>query len=145
MVNNVVLVGRITRDPELRTVASGTPTVSFTLAIDRIPSRDGQTQADFVPCVAWNQTAQFIGNYVKKGYMLSVEGRIQTRNYQDQNGTTRYVTEVYCNRVQNLTPRNSSQTGDNSNYQNYQANNQGNDLDPNKGFTADVSDDDLPF
>ena len=77
--------------------------------------------------------------------MLAVEGRIQTRNYQDQNGTTRYVTEVYCNRIQNLTPKNSSQSGNNSNYQGYQANNQGNDLDPNKGFTADVSDDDLPF
>ncbi len=144
MVNNVVLVGRITRDPEVRPTQTGS-VVSFTLAIDRIGSKDSQQQADFVPCIAWNQTAQFIGNYVKKGYMLSVEGRIQTRTYQDQTGTTRYVTEVACNRVQNLTPRNSNQSNTNSNYQNYQANNQGNDVDPSKGFTSDVSDDDLPF
>ncbi len=144
MVNNVVLVGRITRDPEVRPTQTGS-VVSFTLAIDRIGSKDSQQQADFVPCTAWNQTAQFIGNYVKKGYMLSVEGRIQTRTYQDQTGTTRYVTEVACNRVQNLTPRNSNQSNTNSNYQNYQANNQGNDVDSSKGFTSDVSDDDLPF
>lgn len=144
MVNNVVLVGRITRDPEVRPTQTGS-VVSFTLAIDRIGSKDSQQQADFIPCIAWNQTAQFIGNYVKKGYMLSVEGRIQTRTYQDQTGTTRYVTEVACNRVQNLTPRNSNQSNTNSNYQNYQANNQGNDVDPSKGFTSDVSDDDLPF
>ncbi len=142
MVNNVVLVGRITKDPEVRTIPSGAPTVSFTLAIDRIGSKDAQSQADFIPCVAWNQQATFIGNYVKKGYMLSVEGRIQTRNYQDQQGQTRYVTEVVCSRVSNLTPRNGAQSD--NNYQNNQANNQGN-FNSNKGFNQEISDDDLPF
>ncbi len=137
MVNNVVLVGRITRDPDVRQTASGLSTVSFTLAIDRGQDKNGQSQADFVPCVAWNQTATFIGSYVKKGFMLSVEGRIQTRNYQDQQGQTRYVTEVVANRVQNLTPRNSQ------NQDNYQANNQ--ESKETKNFNTEISDDDLPF
>lgn len=137
MVNNVVLVGRITRDPEVRQTASGLSAVSFTLAIDRGQDKNGQSQADFVPCVAWNQTATFIGSYIKKGYMLSVEGRIQTRNYQDQQGQTRYVTEVVANRVQNLTPRNSQ------NQDNYQANNQ--ESKEAKSFNTEISDDDLPF
>ena len=137
MVNNVVLVGRITRDPEVRQTASGLSAVSFTLAIDRGQDKNGQSQADFIPCVAWNQTATFIGSYVKKGYMLSVEGRIQTRNYQDQQGQTRYVTEVVANRVQNLTPRNSQ------NQDTYQANNQ--ESKETKNFNTEISDDDLPF
>ena len=145
MINNVVLVGRITKDPEVRTISSGSATCSFTLAIDRnFQSQQGERQADFIPCVAWNQSAQFIGNYVKKGYLLGVEGRIQTRSYQDQQGQTRYVTEVVCNRVENLTPRETSNTSNNydANNNNYQGNS-GNVAD--KSYNQEISDDDLPF
>lgn len=144
MVNNVVLVGRITKDPEVRTISSGSTTVSFTLAIDRnYSSNQGERQADFIPCVAWNQSAQFIGNYVKKGYMLAIEGRIQTRQYQDQQGQTRYVTEVVANRVENLTPKGSNLSAN----ANYQANNNYQQSQPaaDKSYNEEISDDDLPF
>ncbi|MCD7894463.1 MAG: single-stranded DNA-binding protein [Erysipelotrichaceae bacterium] len=102
MINNVVLVGRITRDPELRSTASGSSVTSFTVACDRgYNSADGQT-ADFISCVAWNKTAENIAKYCGKGSLVGVEGRIQTRNYENNQGQRVYVTEVYCNRVQFL-------------------------------------------
>ena len=145
MVNNVVLVGRITRDPEVRNV-NGVNTVSFSLAIDRnFKNQNGETQADFVPCVAWRQSADFIGNYVKKGYMLSVVGRIQTRQYADQQGQTRYVTEVLVENVSNLTPKGTTV---NSNVgsqptNNHQYNNVSQSVD--NTFNENIEDDDLPF
>lgn len=104
--NKVLLVGRITRDPELRYTPSNIPTVSFTVAVDRgYKDQNGQRQADFINCVAWRSQAEFIGRYIKKGNMLSVEGRIQSRSYQNQQGVMQYVTEVICDAVENLTPR----------------------------------------
>ena len=129
MINRVVLVGRLTRDPELRKTQSGTSVCSFTMAVGRRVSTQGQPDADFINCVAWRQTAEFISRYIKKGYMMSVEGRIQTRQYQDQQGQTRYVTEVLAEQVQNLTPRDPNQAPQQSfnNQQNYNQgfNNQG--------------------
>ena len=85
MINRVILVGRITKDPEIRYLQNGTATVSFTIACDRqYVAQNGERGADFINCVAWRQTAEFISRYIKKGYMMSVEGRIQTRQYQDQ-------------------------------------------------------------
>ena len=104
--NKVLLVGRITRDPDLRYTPSNIPTVSFTVAVDRgFKDQNGQRQADFINCVAWRSQAEFIGRYIKKGNMLSVEGRIQSRSYQNQQGVMQYVTEVICDAVENLTPR----------------------------------------
>lgn len=130
MINKVILVGRITKDPELRFLQSGVGTVSFTIACDRqYVSQNGERGADFINCVAWRQTAEFISRYIKKGYMMSVEGHIQTRTYQDQQGQTRYVTEVVAESVQNLQPRDPNQTP--GSYQqaqasgSYQQNNQG--------------------
>lgn len=119
--NRVCLVGRITKDPELKTTSSGISNVFFTLAVNR-NRRDanGDTQADFISCIAWRNTAEFIGNYVKKGYQLSVEGRIQTRNWTDSNNQIHYVTEVQCDSVNNLTPRSQGQ-----NQGGYQQSNQG--------------------
>ena len=106
MINNVVLVGRITKDIEVRQTMSGNSCVSFTLAVKRI-GKDEET--DFINCVAWNKTAEFMEQYVKKGYLLGVSGRIQTRSYDNQQGQKVYVTEVICNSVQNLTPKQEHQ------------------------------------
>ena len=93
--NKVTLMGRLTRDPELRSTASGTSVASFTLAVDRrFASRDGERQADFINCVAWRQTAEFIAKYFPKGRMIAVCGSIQTRTWDDQEGKKHYVTEV---------------------------------------------------
>lgn len=95
MINTAILLGRLTREPDMRTTQSGTPVASFTLAVDR-GRRDesGQTQADFIPCVAWQKTAETIGRYVTKGQLIAVRGRIQTRRYKDRDGFDRTMTEV---------------------------------------------------
>jgi single-strand DNA-binding protein len=104
--NKVVLTGRITKDPEVRYTQTGVSVVSFTLAVNRqFRDANGNNQADFINCTAWRTTADFITRYIKKGYMLLVEGSIQTRSYQGQDGQTRYVTEVVCDNVENLQPR----------------------------------------
>ncbi|MCU0104334.1 single-stranded DNA-binding protein [Acholeplasma vituli] len=103
MINRVVLVGRITKDPEQKRTQNNTPVVSFSLAVDsRYTNDQGEKKADFIQCVAWNKSAEFMANYVCKGNMLGVEGRIQTRTYETNNGETRYVTEVVCDSVQLL-------------------------------------------
>lgn len=99
--NKVVLVGRLARDPELRTTQSGTSVVSFTVACDRRFVRQGEErQADFINCVAWNKTAEFVSRYFTKGMRIALDGRIQTRSYDDQNGNKRYVTEVIAEDVE---------------------------------------------
>jgi single-strand DNA-binding protein len=148
MINNVVLVGRITKDPELRYTPSNVATVSFSIAIDRAyQSQNGERQADFINCVAWRQSAEFLAKYVKKGYMIGVTGSIQTRNYQAQDGTTRYVTEVVCNSVQNLQGRNDA--ADNSGYQAQPSQRvsapKTQEKQPDKFDVSEVAEDDLPF
>ena len=144
MINSVVLVGRITKDPELRYTPSNVATVSFSLAIDRtFQSSTGERQADFINCVAWRQSAEFLAKYVKKGYMVGVTGSIQTRNYQAQDGTTRYVTEVVCNSVQNLQGRNDAAV-DNSGYQ-AQSAPRVQEKQPDSFDVSEVAEDDLPF
>ena len=129
MINRVILVGRLTRDPELRKTQSGASVVSYTIAVNRRVQTPGQPDADFINCVAWNKTADLMAQYLHKGSLIGVEGRIQTRQYQDQQGQTRYVTEVLAEQVQNLTPRDPNQAPQQSfnNQQNYNQgfNNQG--------------------
>jgi len=104
--NKVSLVGRITKDPEVRYSQTGNPILGFTLAVDRgVKDASGQRVADFISCVAFNQTADFLNRYIKKGFLLAVSGRLQSRSYQGTDGQTRYVTEVICEQVENLTPR----------------------------------------
>ncbi len=99
--NKVVLVGRLARDPELRNTQSGTAVVSFTVACDRRFTRQGEErQADFINCVAWNKTAEFISRYFTKGMRIALDGRIQTRSYDDQSGNKRYITEVVAEDVE---------------------------------------------
>ena len=99
--NKVELVGRLTRDPEVRyTQTNNTLVATFSLAIRRRFVREGDTQtADFINCVAWSKTGEFVSKYFKKGQMMEVVGRIQTRSYDDSNGQKRYVTEVIAEEV----------------------------------------------
>lgn len=105
-INRVVLIGRLTRDPELRKTQNGTSVCSFTLAVNRRQNQDGTQDADFINCVAWNKLADNIQLYQKKGNQLGIEGRINTRSYDNQQGQKVYVTEVVAENVQLLTPRN---------------------------------------
>jgi single-strand DNA-binding protein len=90
--NKVILIGRLTKDPEIRYTQNNTPVCNFTLAVDRQFSRD--KQADFISCQAWQKTAEFISKYFQKGSMIAVVGSIQTRTWEDNEGKKRYITEV---------------------------------------------------
>lgn len=147
MINNTVLVGRLTKDPDLRYTGSGKAVASCTLAVNRdFKNADGEQEADFINCVFWGKTAEVLANHVKKGHQIGVVGRIQTRNYENQQGQRVYVTEVVVERLNFLEKRES-----NSNGNNQQSNNSGiqqnynKDDDPFSGSTIDISDDDLPF
>ena len=96
MLNNVIIMGRITQDLELRQTPNGASTLSFNVAVDRNYSgKDGQRQTDFITCVAWRQQAEFISKYFAKGRMIAIVGNLRSRTYDDKNGTKHYVTEVY--------------------------------------------------
>ncbi len=100
MLNKVILMGRLTRDVELRSTPQGTNTCSFSLAVDRNFVKPGEERkADFINCVAWRQTAEFISKYFNKGSLLALEGSIQTRSWEDNDGNTRYATEVIVSQV----------------------------------------------
>lgn len=100
MINMVALMGRLTYEPELRTTPSGVSVLRFQVACDRNYQRSGQDrQADFIDCVAWRQTAEFISRYFHKGSMIAVEGSIQTSSYTDKNGNNRKQVEVVANNV----------------------------------------------
>ncbi|MCQ2482031.1 MAG: single-stranded DNA-binding protein [Clostridia bacterium] len=98
--NKVILLGRLTKEPEVKMTASQVSFCNFTIAVDRrFKDTNGQRQADFISCVAWRQTAQFIGSYFHKGSKILVGGSIQSRSYDDANGQKRYVTEVVVDEV----------------------------------------------
>lgn len=100
MLNSVNLIGRFTRDPELRSTPNGVSTCSFTIAVDRNFVRQGEERkADFINCVAWRQTAEFISRHFKKGNLIALEGSIQTRTWDDNEGKRHYVTEVVVDRT----------------------------------------------
>ena len=105
MINRVVLVGRITRDPETQQTNTGIPYVRFTLAVNRpFKDQNGERQADFINCVAWRSQADFMRSFVKKGNQLAVEGRIQTNSYTDANGNNRQAFDILVESVSNLEP-----------------------------------------
>ena len=100
MLNNVVIMGRLTRDPELRRTQSGTAVTSFTMAVDRdFKSQSGEKETDFIDVVAWRNTGEFAAKYLAKGRMAAVEGRIQVRDWQDKDGNKRKTTEVVADNV----------------------------------------------
>ncbi len=160
MINRVILVGRITKEIALRKTANGTSVASFTVACNRrFSGQNQEQQADFINCVAWRQSADFLNQYATKGSLVGVEGRIQTRSYDDQTGKRVYVTEVVCDAVQLLESRSASQNrSTNQQFDNgYQADPFMNDTnstgfaqdasfdDFDTGPTLDISSDDLPF
>lgn len=100
MLNTVILMGRLTADPELRTTNTNLSVLSFSVAVDRSYQSQGQErQTDFINCVAWRQNADFISKYFRKGQMIAIEGSIQTRSYEDKNGNKRTAFEVIVNRA----------------------------------------------
>lgn len=100
MLNHIVLMGRLCADPELRRTNSGTPVTSFTLAVDRdFKNQNGEKEADFVPVIAWRNTAEFVSKYFTKGRMAVVDGRLQMRNWTDNNGNKRTTAEVVAENV----------------------------------------------
>lgn len=98
--NNACLIGRLTKDPELRQTGSGTSVCSFTLAIDRpYKNSQGERETDFIPCVAWRQTAEFVAKYFEKGMRMGATGTIQPRHWDDEKGERHYITEVICDQI----------------------------------------------
>ena len=136
--NKVIMIGRLTKDPEIKKTSSGKSVASFTLAVNQRFNRD---KTDFINCVAWEKTADYLGNYVKKGNLIAVEGRISTRNYDGSDGKKVYITEVVCESVQGL-ERNDQPTPKPSNepkpWQKYEE-------DFVTGPTLDITNEDLPF
>jgi single-strand DNA-binding protein len=112
MINRVVLVGRLTRDPELKMTNSGVNVATFSLAVNRtFTNNSGQREADFINCVVWRKQAENLARYCGKGSMIGIEGRVQTRSYEANDGSKRNVTEVVCDSVQFLeskAPQNAS-------------------------------------
>lgn len=153
--NKAFLVGRMTKDPELRNTTSGIATVTFTLAINRpYTSQSGEREADFINVVVWRKQAENVAKYTSKGSLVGVDGRIQTRSYDAQDGTKRYVTEVVADNVTFLGSKSSNSGSmdyaDNMPDYNTRDNNvQSTDVseDPFKDFGSEISlsDDDLPF
>ena len=125
MLNRVILIGRLTKDIEIKKTNSGLSVTSFTVAVNRRTSNGNE--ADFINCTAWRNTADFLGKYASKGNLVSVEGRIQTRNYQNNEGRTVYVTEVVCDSAQLLesrAQRDGSSSYDSNSYSDNSGNNQ---------------------
>lgn len=116
--NKVILIGRLTRDPELRYTGSNTPVATFSLAVNRsFTNQNGEREADFINCVVWRKLAETVKNYLSQGSQVAVEGRIQTRNYDDQNGQRRYVTEVVVENIDFVgTKRDNSQSSNQPNF-----------------------------
>ena len=151
MLNKVILIGRTTRDVDFRRTSSGTPVATFTLALDnRFVLKDGKPTTDFINCVAWNRTAETMEKYVKKGAMIAVEGRIQTRNYENKDGNKVYVTEVVCENMRMLDTRTSGNSG--TYLDDYEPNNdysknsdENTDMSTSTDVEFNISEDDLPF
>lgn len=166
MLNRVVLVGRLTKDPDLRYTPSGVAVANFTVAVNRpFSNQQGDREADFINCVVWRRPAENLANYMKKGSMIGVDGRVQTRSFDNQEGKRVFVTEIVADSVQFLDSKGSSQGGGNrgdsgfqpnqnqqpsgnnfgSNQNNSNNNNRQDDPFADKGEPIDISDDDLPF
>ncbi|EAC2526807.1 single-stranded DNA-binding protein [Listeria monocytogenes] len=160
MMNRVVLVGRLTKDPELRYTPAGAAVATFTLAVNR-PFKNGQgeQEADFIQCVVWRKPAENVANFLKKGSLAGVDGRVQTRNYEGNDGKRVYVTEVVAESVQFLEPKHNDVEGSTSNNYRNEANysnisksapyrtdtSRKKDSFAGEGKPIDISDDDLPF
>ncbi len=163
MLNRVILIGRLTKDPELRYTPSGVAVTQFTLAVDRpFTNQSGNREADFIPIVTWRQLAETCANYLRKGRLTAVEGRMQVRHYDNNEGRRVYITEVVADNVRFLESAGSAGNAGNSGNrdESYDGGGQYRDRGPSQdsgrnqqqqdpfsddGSPIDISDDDLPF
>lgn len=145
MLNKVILIGRLTKDPELRYTPAGVAVTQFTLAMDRPTSAGAEKETDFIPIVTWRQLAETCANYLRKGRLACVEGRIQVRNYENSEGRRIYVTEVIAENVRFLDSGGREDNG--SQNRGDRGSTHGNNRDPfaDDGRPIEISDDDLPF
>ena len=115
MINRTILVGRLTKDPEVRYTSSNIAYARFTLAVNRtFAGPNGEREADFVQCITWRKQAENLARFVRKGSLVGVEGRIQTGSYDDKDGVRKYTTDVVCDSVQFLEPKNQESNDNNS-------------------------------
>ncbi|QWK86547.1 single-stranded DNA-binding protein (plasmid) [Levilactobacillus brevis] len=143
MINRVVLTGRLTRDVELRYTQGGVAVASGTLAVSRrFQTKNGEREVDWINFVIWRKSAENFANFFHKGSLVGIEGRIQTRNYENQQGQRVYVTEVI---VENFSFLESKSSTGNGSYQNNRPQNNTSDPFANNGDPIDITDDDLPF
>lgn len=161
MLNRVILIGRLTRDPEMRYTPSGVAVTQFTLAVDRpFTNSSGEREADFIPIVVWRQLAETCANYLRKGRLAAVEGRMQVRHYDNSEGRRVYVTEVVADNVRFLEPPNRENRddaggygsgysggygGSSGGYGGGRGNTRNDDPFQDDGRPIDISEDDLPF
>ena len=149
MLNRVILIGRLTKDPELRYTPSGVAVTQFTLAVDRpFTNQGGEREADFLNIVTWRTLAETCANYLRKGRLTAVEGRVQTRSYDNNEGRRVYVTEIVADNVRFLESANSGgRREDGGNAGNRGGQRSDSNMDPfaDDGKPVDISDDDLPF
>ena len=154
--NKVFLIGRLTRDPELRYTGSNVPVASFSLAVNRnFTNQSGEREADFINIVVWRKQAENVKNYLSQGSQVAIDGRIQTRSYDDKDGNKRYVTEVIADNVEFLGSKasNNNSSSDNQGPTPYDfdtaPDTKGTDVDNNPfadfGSSIEISDDELPF
>lgn len=147
--NRVILIGRLTRDPELRYTPSGVAVTTFTLAVNRpFTSQSGEREADFINIVAWRQLADLCANYLRKGRQAAVEGRLQTRSYENKEGRKVYVTEVVADNVQFLGGRPADEGSGSADFGGVGPARESDPFDDpfaGAGKPINISDDDLPF
>lgn len=143
MLNNVSLVGRLTDNAELRYTPSNQAVVTFRLAVNRnFKNQNGERETDFINCVIWRQQAENLANWAKKGALIGITGRIQTRSYENQQGQRVYVTEVVADNFQLLESRKDREGGQSQGYNRPDFSRQ---AEPMNANPMDISDDDLPF
>lgn len=149
MINSVCLVGRLTRDPELKYTGNNIAVASFSLAVNRnFKDANGEREADFINCVIWRQQAENLANWAKKGALIGITGRIQTRSYENQQGQRVYVTEVVAENFQMLesrAAREGNQQNQGNTFQNGNSSSGGYNSPFGRSNPMDISDDDLPF
>ncbi|MCQ9315339.1 single-stranded DNA-binding protein [Pediococcus pentosaceus] len=160
MINRIVLVGRLTNDPELKYTGNDVAVATFTVAVNRqFTNSQGEREADFIRCQMWRKAAENFCNFTHKGSLVGIDGRIQTRSYENQQGTRIFVTEVVAENFSLLESKNSNQNNQNEqfeqnrpknngqNYQNKQNGQSAPNRNPNNPFNSmpDIKDDDLPF
>ena len=142
MLNTSCLIGRLTKEPEVKVLPSGQNVCNFTVAVERsFKNKDGEREADFIPVIAWGKTAELAGNYLAKGRQVGLKGRIQTRNYEATDGTKKYITEVVAEELSFLGSNNSNNNNSNVVANNNSNNEFGVSMD---GF-EEYDDDDMPF